>query len=290
MLVVENNTNAVNWGINGAVNPLIYGGDVVVVFDPSKTNMAMLLGTPDGTILNTIEFSGNNRRSGPTMDTTQYCQEVRAFLKRYLAKAHIYMVAVEQAIHKKGFEYYTSNMVLTEIRANILNFFREIYGIEVIEINNWSWKHATLPEGYRGQFQKGSKKFFQDKMPNSPYAHYFEADMTDCICIYWYLLSQKCGSYVMLCNRSETAIVDFEYAIYPDSGYTDQLKEVTYNDAYSIEDNIAFYVNRLSKPFALTVPVNKLSMEQIYKSATFFENKDIFTKNVKVVACRVCGC
>lgn len=289
MLVVENNSREVNWSVNSPLNPLEYGGDVVVVFDPSKTNMAMVLASPDGTILNTIEFSGNNRRKGPTMDTTQYCMEVRTFLQRYLAKAHLYLVAVEQAIQKKGYEYYTSNMVLTEIRGNLLNFFLETYGLQVIEVNNWAWKHATLPEGYRGQHQKGSKKYFLDRMPNSPYAHYFEADMTDCICILWYILSQKCGSYITMCNRSESAVVGHKYAIYPDNGVTDSLWAVNYNEAFSIEDNITFYANRLFKPFVMTVPVSRLSLDQIYTSATTFSNKDIFTKNVKVVGCRVCG-
>ena len=223
------------------------------------------------------------------MDTSVFCNEVRTFLKRYLQHAHIYLVAVEQAILKKGGDYYHSTMVLTEIRANLLNFFLSEYSVHVIEINNWSWKHAVLPEGYRGRHQKGSKKYFLDHMPQSPYSRYFEADMTDCICIYWYVLSQKCASYISMCNRVETPLVEYTYGIYPDNGSTSNIREMTYNDAYTLDQNIAFYANRLFKPFVLTVPVNKLTLEQIYSKSLLFTNKDMFGKVVKVVASRKCG-
>ena len=97
------------------------------------------------------------------MDTTVYCEEVRQFLKQYLVNANIYFVGVEQAITKKGMEHHHSNMVLTEIRGNILNFFLDQYNVRVTEINNWSWKAGVLPKGYRGKFEKGSKKWFQDQ-------------------------------------------------------------------------------------------------------------------------------
>ena len=54
MLVVERNTTFVQWGIGDDVHPLEYAGDVVIAFDPSKSNMAMIVGTPDGTILNVL--------------------------------------------------------------------------------------------------------------------------------------------------------------------------------------------------------------------------------------------
>ena len=105
MLVVENNTTFFNWGIGGTVKPLEYGGEVVVVFDPSKTNMAMVIGTPRGDIITTFEFSGNNRKRGPAMDTTQYCMEVREFLSKLFQNVNLYTVAIEQAILKKGNNY-----------------------------------------------------------------------------------------------------------------------------------------------------------------------------------------
>ena len=289
MLVVENNTTETNWYVGSELHPLEYAGDVVIAFDPSKSNMAMVLGTPDGTILNTLEFSGNNRKKGPTMDTTLYCEEVTTFLRRYLENAHIYMVGMEQTILKKGMDYYHSNQVLNEVRSNLLSFFLEAYGVKVIEINNWSWKHAVLPEGFRGQFQKGSKLYFQKFMPNSPYCNYFEADMTDCICIYWYMISKHCTNYVLMCNKSEQPFRPYTFAIYPDNGLTDELMQVPYNDAFPIETNVAFYVNRLNKTFVLTVPTKKLPIEMIYGKATQFTEKDIFKNTVKVVACRQCG-
>lgn len=289
MLVVENNTTFVEWGMHSEVHPLEYAGEVVIAFDPSKSNMAMVLGTPDGTILNALEFSGNNRKKGPTMDTTLYCEEVREFLKRYLVNARLYMVGVEQTILKKGMDYYHSNQVLNEVRSSLLSFFMDIYGIRVIEINNWSWKHAILPQGYRGQFQKGSKLWFRDTMPTSPFNFYFEADMTDCVCIYWYLVSKHCTNYALVCNRAEPAFKPYKFRLYPDTDILDQTMKVPYNDAFSIEDNISYYVNRVGKTFTFDVPVSKVPLEMIYDKASFFTNKDIFTKIIKVVACRDVG-
>lgn len=290
MLVVENNSTETDWYIGSELHPLEYAGEIVLAFDPSKSNMAMVLGTPDGTILNTLEFSGNNRRRGPTMDTTLYCEEVKVFLKRYLENAHLYMVGMEQTILKEGMKHYTSNQVLNEVRSNLLSFFLDTYGIKVIEINNWSWKHAVLPEGYRGQFQKGSKLYFQKFMPDSPYTHYFEADMTDCICIYWYMISKHCANYVLMCNKSEKEFRPYTYAIYPTGcDMLEGLRKVPFNDAFPIEANIAFYVNRLNKTFVMDVPCKKIPIEMIYGKATQFKNEDIFTNTVKVVACRQCG-
>lgn len=181
MLIVENNAKTYTWEYGDAVTPVNYFGEVVIAIDPSKTNMAVFLGTPSGEPISAIEFSGNNRRRGPAMDTTQYCFEVRKFLTEYLQNVSVYLVGIEQAITKQGNKYHHSDMVLKEIRGAILNYFLEEYGVKVIEVNNWSWKFAVLPEGYRGKFDKGSKKFFERNMPQSPFTYYFEADMTDCI-------------------------------------------------------------------------------------------------------------
>ena len=287
MLVVEQNTTFINWHIGDDVHPLEFAGDVVVAFDPSKSNMAMVLGTPDGTVLNVLEFSGNNRKRGPVQDTTEYCAEVRAFLASYLAKCNLYMVGVEQAIMKKGNNYYHSQMVLTEIRGNLLNFFREQFGISVIEVNNWSWKSAILPEGYRGQFQKGSKKYFRDYLPDSPYNLYFEADVTDCICIYWYLCKNRCASYALYCNRIEQSLTGFEYTYVPqDSAVCDKLQEVQYNPLFSFEDNLAYYTNRILNTFYFVIDCDKVPIADVYGKSMLFSKDNIEDSRVKVVAKR----
>jgi len=289
MLVVDHNTYFTQWGLGDTVHPMEYAGDVIVVFDPSKTNMAMVVGTPDGTILNIIEFSGNNRKRGPVMDTTLYCEEVRKFLSVYLSKVKLYLVGVEQAITKTGTNYHHSNMVLTEIRSNILNFFLEQFNIKVIEVNNWSWKFGVLPEGYRSKYEKGSKKYFQHYMADTPYAYYFEADVTDCICIYWYLIKQHCSNYSCYCNQFEKCDIEYIYYFLPKQDtITADLREVTYNPRFTITENLNFYVNRIIGDFYMVVNVDKLEVNDLYGKSAGFQLSDVDCAEVKVVARRVC--
>ena len=287
MLVVLNNQRFLQWTIGNPVEPLETDLDVIIAFDPSKTNMAMFVGTPDGQGLDAIEFSGNNRKKGPVMDTTQYCLEVRAYLKAYLKNVKIYMVAIEQAIQKKGAEYYRSSMVLTEIRGNMLNFFLEEYGIKVIEINNWSWKAGVLPEGYRGMYEKGSKKFFVQNMPDSSYANFFEADMTDCICIYQYVCKTMVTGYQVYCNQRETAHYDYTYAFTSlNSDFAKGLRTMAFNDKFSIPDNIIFYVNRYKDPFCIEIPIDCVKPEDVYGHTHKFEFQNIHDNACRVVVMR----
>lgn len=289
MLVVERNEKFVHWSIGDIVHPMEYGGEVVVVFDPSKTNMAMVVGTPDGTILNTIEFSGNNRKKGPAMDTTLYCEELRKFLAVYLSKVKLYLVGVEQAITKQGTSYHHSNMVLTEIRSNILNFFLEEFGMHVVEVNNWSWKYAILPEGFRSKYEKGSKKYFTKYLSDSPYAHYFEADMTDCICIYWYLVKKECSNYTVYCNRYEDSLNDYQYCyVSVTSKITEDMREVTYNPRFDIETNLNYYANRVVGAFFMLVDISSIDISTVYGHSVGFLSTDLESSKVKVVVTKRC--
>lgn len=290
MLVVYHNEFYADWHIGHDVQPIEYPGDVIVAFDPSKTNLAMVVGTPDKQILDTIEFSGNNRRRGPAMDTTVFCQEVRSFLSTYLSKVNLYCVGVEQALtYKTATVNHNTNMVLTEIRSNILNFFLEHFGVHVIEVNNWSWKYAVLPEGYRSKYEKGSKLWFTHAMPDSPYSHYFEADMTDCICIYWYLVDQKCSGYSMFCTKAEPCSIEYKYYYYPvRNGLLDTLREVKYNPVFSVKENLDYYVNRIMGTFTMLVDVDRIDISDVYGHANLFTISDINCNTVRVVATRAC--
>lgn len=287
MLVVENNVSHVIWSVGSPINPMDYAGEVVIAFDPSKSNMAMVLGTPDGTVLNILEFSGNNRKRGPVMDTTVYCNEVREFLSIYLKNVKLYMVGVEQAIQKKGNEFYKSNMVLTEIRANILGFFLEEFGIKVVEINNWAWKHATLPEGYRGQHQKGSKKWFLDKHPESPYAHFFEADVTDCLFIYQYMIDKMCNEYTLFCNKYEPCNIKYDYCIVSqDTELPPDARSVLYNNMFSFEENVGYYVNRIVGRFMFECDRDDIPFDKIYGKVLGYHFNYIDDQKVKVLVWR----
>ncbi|MCM1215109.1 MAG: hypothetical protein NC548_11385 [Lachnospiraceae bacterium] len=288
MLVVEQNTTTVNWSRGDVVHALEYAGDVVVVIDPSKTNMALIIGTPQRQILNVLEFSGNNRGRGPAMDTSLYCEELRCFLREYLRNCNLYTVGMEQAILKKGkFVQYHSTMVLTEIRGALLNFFLEEFNVKVNEINNWSWKSGVLPDGYRSNKEKGSKRFFQEHLADSPYAYYFEADVTDCICMYWYLCDNYCSKYSLYCNRVEKSLSGFTFSFVPfNSEVCAKLQEVIYNPRFTLEDNITYYTNRILNTFCLEIDTVDVPISAVYGHSLLFDKSNLHDKKVKVVAVR----
>lgn len=282
MLLVLNNVPYGTWHDGFPVNPLQYFGEVVIVFDPSKTNMACVVSTPSGEILACLEFSGNNRRKGPVDDTTVYCLEVQHFLKQYLVNCKVYLAALEQAITVKTKNNHHTNMVLTEIRANLLGFFLAEYSIKPLEINNWSWKAAVLPEGYRSQSEKGSKRYLQ----NTPFGEYFEADITDCVCILQYVIGKFCQGYSMYCLHPEECRVKYDIAYAREQLPTPKLVSVIYNPNFTVKENLDYYANRILGAFTMIVDVNDLDMGSIYQHSMSFLLEDIDTEKVKVVASR----
>lgn len=255
-----------------SVPDLGYIGDAVVTIDPSKTNCAMVIGDPGGNVISIVEMTGNNWRSGPVEDTTQYCSELKEFILRYIGKAHLYAVGLEKAITKKGMEHHHSNMVLTEIRAAILNLFWEEYGLrdKDVEVNNWAWKHYVLPEGYRSQSEKGSSRYFWQYLKDKTYLNYFEADVTDCLCIYKYVIRDFKDTYTIACRQSEAAIKRLSVAIMPP--WADQLsyRVFSYNPSFTLEENAAYFANRSSVHGIACVDVKYLSLDDIYRHASGF--------------------
>lgn len=267
MLVVKNNTESFYFNKSMIVQPLDISTEVVIAIDPSKTNMAILIGSPFEEIYDILEFSGNNRKRGPAMDTTLYCEEVRSFLSQYLSKVDIYMVGVEAAITKRGMNHHHSNMVLTEIRANILNFFLERFYIKVEEINNWSWKYAVLPQGYRSQSEKGSKRYMRDYFPTSSLNDYFEADVTDVYCIYKYMCTKLCKGYNFVCNRHEEPNDNTRnFYIYPPTLTSfPGARVVKLNDHFSVTENITYICNRTNYACYTVIPdISVLSLDEMY--------------------------
>lgn len=303
MLVVLDNKYQSHWTLGQPTGHLPYNGEVVLAIDPSKTNMAILIGTGEPltlkdfynedwpkSIIHTLEFSGNGRgRESPPEDTTFYCEEIRQFLHSYLDGVKFRYVAVEQAITKKGASAsHTTNMVLTEIRGNILNFFLDRFGVKVLEINNWAWKHAILPEGYRGRDQKGSKLYFVRNLPDSPFAHYFEADMTDCICMYLYVLMKFCSQRSIFCSTAEPKLNDYSYSFVPVSLDTSKhYIEFDYNPRFSLAENLNYYANRTNSNFVLVIDWSVPTLEDLYTKCTFTKWSCIDEDRVKVIVCRL---
>ena len=285
MLVVINNESYRQWSVGHKVEPLGYCGDLIIAIDPSKTNMACILGTPNGQILRHVEFSGNNRKKGPVMDTSDYCNEVRAYLRELLHGCCLYMSGIEAPITKKGMEHHHSAMVLKEIHGIMMNLFIEEFRAKPIAINNWSWKSAMLPDGYRSPYAKGSKLYFQRHNPESPYNFYFEADMTDVYFIYYYMVNHLCKDYHMICNRTEEKMFDYNYLL---RGFNEEIKmpECQYNHMYTFEDNLVYYTNRLLQPVKMRVPVCCLTVNTIYEHTYMFDDPVYPYQDVWLILCR----
>lgn len=286
MLVVLNNTKSINYNDSTMVDPIGVNDPLVLVMDPSKTNFALIVGTPDGRILDIVEFSGNNRKQGPVMDTTEYCHQIRSYLSKYLAGARLYIVATEAAISERGEKQnHITNMTLTEIRATILAFFYDTYGIKPVQINNWSWKHSELPEGYRSPFQKMSKKALTVLEPNSPLLYYFQEDACDAYFMFKYILKNMCQGFTLVCNASEAPSRDITFSIVSSDSELDTTTEFQYSPGYSVQDNINFYANRYAGKFYITVPINDFELDEIYGHAVDIPISIALQKEVKVIVC-----
>lgn len=292
MIVYKNNGIGETFIRGDPLTPIDTTGDVIVAVDPSKTNMAVVIGSPFGEIYSILEFTGNNRRRGPVMDTTKYCSDFADYLKRYLAPARVVDVGVEKAITKKGMEHHHSNMTLTEIRGKLLGLFEEEYGFPAyqVEVNNYSWKSAVLPEGYRGHNEKGSKRFMRDRFPNSPLCNYFEADVTDVVCIYWYKIAKYKGKYNIVCNKSEKPIYIPKFALYPSwMDRAENMLSFKYNPHFTLEENAIFYANRTSQTGIAVAPLDAFTYEEIYKySSSFTEAGNdirVIVTRSRLVAC-----
>lgn len=239
-----------------------FTGDLVAAIDPGKTNMAMVVGTPFGTQLCVLQF----RAPGRAYDNSEYCHDFKDFLSRYFKGCHFVHFGIEKAISKKGMNFHVSSMTLTEIRANLIDLAYTLTGNKPIEINNWSWKYAILPDGMRSQSEKGSARF----LPNV-FAAYGNADVTDAICMYRYVVQTKCGTSVIFPSRAEKPLAPYKVFIVP-KGHrlTTHARRFNYEPRLSLADNCAFYINRTWEVGVATVQTDALTLEDIYAHATGF--------------------
>lgn len=258
-----------------SVTPLNYGGEVVVAIDPGKTNMALAVGDPWGVVLSYVEMSGTG------CDTTEYCTDFMDFISKFLALTHPIKMGEEQAVSYKGMQYHVSQMVLTEVRANLLQMIRSHFGLSPIEINNWTWKAAILPEGYRGQKEKGSLRYLE-KFGFKGVTH----DVTDVICMYMYLQRSLGDRPKPYCDHSESCAIPHCMYIYGSSSIQlpDSYWNYMYNPKFSLEDNVNYYVNRSIGNGYLIVPASCLTLDDIYSSTCIMHHPE---EELKVVISRM---
>lgn len=257
------------------VKPLEQKGHVIVTIDPGKTNMAVVVGDAYGVIYNYIEISGQG------CDTTQYCTDFSNFITSYLSNVKLWAVGVEAAVSYKGMHYHRSQMVLTEVRANILQLFRVHFGKQPVEINNWAWKKAILPEGYRGTQEKGSLRFLNE-LGFTGVTH----DVTDCICMYMWMHKNVPAAPPPFCDESEMCFCKYSTEIFASDGIPDGVEgmwDYTANPQFSLQDNIHYYLNRSIGNGVLRVNASMLSLEEIYKMRCYLKAP---TEELKVVVVR----
>lgn len=245
----------IEFSAGNKVSPFQYGGEVIVAVDPSKTNMAMAVGDPWGVVLTYVEISGKG------CDTTEYCTDFMDFISQYLSLTHPIVFGEEQAVSYKGMQYHVSQMVLTEIRANLLQMIKSRFSLKPIEINNWTWKHAILPEGYRGQKEKGSKRYLEQFGFTG-----VTDDVTDAICMYLFLQKNQPKKPEPFCDHSEPCVLKHDIYIYSSDAINlpDGFWTFKYNPKFSLEDNVNYYVNRSRGNGYLLVPASALTLDDIY--------------------------
>lgn len=278
MTVVINHETTIQYRAGGHVPKFKYRGNVILATDPGKTNMAVTIGTPDGTILTILQF----RAPGFENNNSDYCHDFKAFLTEYLKDCHVETLAIEAAISKQGMNFHRSSFVLTEIRANLIDLAYQLTGKKAYEINNWSWKYAILPDGMRGQHEKGSARF----LPGL-FDLYGNADVTDSVCIYKYAI-QKIGNpyYLISPEEVEEPMHEYRTLLVPaGGGLTKNASKFLYNPKLTLKANLDYATNRTSANVYAQVDPANLTLEEIYGSAAMFKSL-MDAQRMEVVALR----
>lgn len=278
MEILVNTNSRFDYHAGYKVPEFPYKGDVICATDPGKTNMAFTIGTPDGTILTILQF----RAPGYANDNSDYCHDFKTFIEEYLKDCRVVTFAIEAAISKQGMNFHRSSMVLTEIRANLIDLAYRLTGHKAFEVNNWAWKYAILPDGMRGQHEKGSTRFLP-----KVYDLYGNADVTDSICIYKYAVLKVGNPYYAISPDAieETSHVYKTKLVPAGTILTQHARRFNYNANLTIEQNLNYAVNRTPERVYAHIPLDCLSLDDIYKYAMLFKTLEQ-CQQVEVVALR----
>lgn len=273
MIYKVNNSHEMFYKRGDYVEPLKCNQPLVVVVDPGKTNMAVVVGTVTGQIKIIFELKGKDANY-KAMDTTDYCLEFIRFLKDYLKECKVVIFGQEAAITKKGLEYHHSAMVLTEIRAQLINLSVELTDNKSIQINNWTWKSNILPQGYRGIYDKGSHRFLSKLDPSfASYSH----DVTDVVCMYQYLINTYTKDIIIRCHEVQEAQVPYNLVFIEKDMVPSDVKYFQYNNEFSPSQNAAYFINNCKGTGACQIDINSISMEDIYKhSLGLYSDSEVY--------------
>lgn len=247
-------------------SPCYAGKNIVIAIDSSKSNSAMVVGLPDGTVLDDFEISG----AGSNVDVYDLCKDTRAFLKEIFKGSYIRFVGIEDIITKKekaykGIDIHTSRAKITAVFNNFIFAFEEYYGIRPVPINNWTWKSNVLPEKYRKKdHDKGSKDYFND-LGNRWAGR--KDDVTDAVCIFIYIIK-----LVPIKVKGELLVItppryQYEYALFPETfPMADSAKEFDVRVKGDLEQIAASISNNIdSKQFGyFFANIEEIPLSMIY--------------------------
>lgn len=259
------------WEQGDYVTPLETEGEIVVVVDPSKSNTAVLVGSVYGDVYDIIEMSGNDKQFYKTTgDTTVFCLEMYEYLKARLRGSRVISMHAEEALTKKGkkgekfkIENHITNKVLTEVRASFTRLALVLTKVKLDEINNWSWKKAVLPEGYRGQHEKGSVRYWPQV---DPFWYGYSDDVTDVYSIYQYLVRGKFKTMKLECNKAEPEKIKYSMAIVDKTSVNpERFNEFKFNPKFTLIQNAIYYANRKNKAGYAVLTKDSISIENIYQ-------------------------
>ena len=255
------------------IEPLNFTGDVVLAVDQSKRNTAMIIATPYREILKVIQFGS----PGKVNKTSTFCDEFEGFVSNYLQRAHVVDVFIEQPTgDTHGMHFYQSAMSLMEIRARWVALSKRYWSIETHEVNNWAWKRAILPEGYRSQNEKGSARYFF-----TWYAKYGSDDVTDALGILLYGLNTW---YLHVKLLPTASVPSTQYSWYIRGSPSDILAE--YNQDLSWDDNLSWLATNVYGISSFIYPRSLLSKEDIESRSFADVSKDALAFFVWVVPAR----
>lgn len=260
--------------------PEYTGKHIVIAIDSSKSNTAIIVGTPTGHVLDDYEISG----AGADTDVYDLCQITRTNIKRLFEGANIMYVGIEDIITKKqkgyqGLEIHQSRYKITAVFDNFIFTFQEFFDVMPHLINNNAWKSRILPEEYRTRaHKKGSKDYMQAQGSNYGYR---KDDVTDALCIYQYIVQvnhfEEIHSIVDLfpCSKS------YDYIIVPDTATGPGMIRYEVANSGTLEQNISTVAYHL-KPGQLGIfkwPIEQLTIDQIYSERLRVVGKSRFGMN-----------
>lgn len=269
-----NNGRSTWFDKNTYIEPIITEQPLIVAIDQSKTNCAIIIGTKNKKILHIAECSGNDKDFyDKPANTTEYCAELDDYLCKLLKMSTLIGFWQEAPINpwkkkkggdSSGYAHYKSQMVLTEIRATLLRISQKLTGRDATEVINTDWKGRILPDGYRGQNEKGSHRYWATVDPKWLY---YSHDVTDVLCIYLCAIQDCEKNDCILCVTQEESKFKYGVSIVDSFAVPNSAKQFTFNSKLTCDENATYYANRASGLGAAKLDIMSIQLSDLYKYA-----------------------